>query len=236
MIEVQGLCFDYAGTEVLTGIDFSVPQGHCVGLLGGNGSGKSTLLTLLAGLFSPARGRIRTGRVTSPGQERQLRQTTGLLLQEADLQILGATVREDLELSLRNSRVGHDRPARELAARFGLSQCWDLPVQHLSGGQKRKLCLAAVLLQRPEILLFDEPFSGLDYPASKEFRAILQDNQQQGITQIVAVHDLDPLQDIVDDCLLLHQGSLVRQGRLAELQSELEGYDIRPPGRSWGRN
>ena len=106
-------------------------------------------------------------------------------------------------------------------------------MQQLSGGQKRKLCLAAVLLQGPELLLFDEPFSGLDYPAAHEFRSILQDNRRQGITQIVALHDLEPVLDLMDGCLVLHQGRLVLQGGLDEVRDRLAGFGIRAPGVGW---
>ncbi len=236
MIRVQNLSFAYAEAEALKGVSFSAAQGDCLALLGANGSGKSTLLALLAGLFPPTQGEIRIGEAHAPELRRQLRRATGLLLQEADLQILGATVGEDLELSLRNSRIKDQTPARELAVRFRLSDSWDKPVQQLSGGQKRKLCLAAVLLQQPEVLLFDEPFSGLDYPAAREFRAILQDNRRQGITQIVALHDLEPLVGVMDSCLVLDRGRVALQGRLEEVQGELEDFGIRKPGSGWTEN
>ena len=233
MIEVCDLAFAYTETEVLKAVSFSVEPGECIALLGANGSGKSTLLTLLAGLFPPSRGEIRIGGSAAPGRLAQLRRSSGLLLQEADLQILGGTVREDLCLSLQNSRVQDEQPALELAERFGLKDSWETPVQQLSGGQKRKLCLAAVLLQGPELLLFDEPFSGLDYPAALEFRTILQDNRRQGIPQIVALHDLEPVVDIMDGCLVLHQGRLVLQGNLDEVRDRLAGFGIRAPGSGW---
>ncbi|MCF8107371.1 MAG: energy-coupling factor ABC transporter ATP-binding protein [Desulfohalobiaceae bacterium] len=233
MIGVHDLTFAYAETEVLKAVRFSVEPGECMALLGANGSGKSTLLTVLAGLFPPTRGEIRIKGSLSPARPAQLRRSSGLLLQEADLQILGGTVREDLCLSLQNSRIPDERPALELAERFGLKDSWETPVQQLSGGQKRKLCLAAVLLQGPELLLFDEPFSGLDYPAAREFRAILQDNRRQGITQIVALHDLEPVLDLLDGCLVLHQGRLVLLGGLDEVRDRLAGFGIRAPGAGW---
>lgn len=234
MIGVHDLSFAYAETEVLKAVSFSVEPGGCIALLGANGSGKSTLLTVLAGLFPPARGEIRIKGSLSPARPAQLRRLSGLLLQEAELQILGGTVREDLGLSLQNSRIPDERPALELAERFGLKDSWETPVQQLSGGQKRKLCLAAVLLQGPpELLLFDEPFSGLDYPAAREFRSILQDNRRQGITQIVALHDLEPVLDLMDGCLVLHQGRLVLQGGLDEVRDRLAGFGIRAPGFGW---
>jgi biotin transport system ATP-binding protein len=233
MIRVRDLVFAYSGERALAEVSFQADRGECVGLLGANGSGKSTLLSLLAGLFTPLAGSIDLHGLKSPGQEGRIRRQTGLLLQDAGLQILGATVREDLDLSLRSSGLREPTPALQLAERFGLQPVLDLPVQHLSGGQKRKLCLAAVLVKRPEVLLFDEPFSGLDYPSSRELRDILRDNRQQGITQIIAVHDLEPLAGIIDTCSILHHGRLVYSGRLAEVNERLPAWGIRPMGRGY---
>lgn len=233
MITVQNLSFGYSGSEVLNQISFRVSPGQCVGLLGANGSGKSTLLTLLAGVFSPVSGEIRMRNLKNPGQERMFRKLTGLLLQDGELQILGATPREDLELSLRARGSRDMRAALELTERFSLGKTLDLPVQNLSGGQKRKLCLAAVLLKQPEVLLFDEPFTGLDYPAATELRHILHKNQEQGITQLIAAHDLEPLLGIIDTCLILHQGSLAFAGELAGIGDRLAEFGIRPPGRGF---
>ena len=233
MIKVRDLTFGYSEGEVLKRISFEVERGQCVGLLGANGSGKSTLLSLLGGLFSPVSGSIRLQNLQSPGQEYRIRRQTGLLLQEAELQILGATAREDLDLSLRTRGCRDKEPAWELAGRFGLLGVLDQPIQHLSGGQKRKLCLAAVLLKNPDVLLFDEPFSGLDYPSSQELRHILQENREQGIAQVIAVHDLEPLVGIVDTCLILQRGRLAFAGKIADIGESLSEFGIRPMGRGF---
>ncbi|MFO7803994.1 MAG: energy-coupling factor ABC transporter ATP-binding protein, partial [Desulfovermiculus sp.] len=99
MIDIDCLHFAYDRQAVLTDITAYISSGECVALLGANGSGKSTLLMLLTGLYVPSQGLIKVHDMVSPGQERILRRFVGLLLQDADLQILGATVQEDLELS-----------------------------------------------------------------------------------------------------------------------------------------
>ncbi len=230
MIKASDLSFAYAEGEVLKQISFCIGQGQSVGLLGVNASGKSTLLSLLGGLFSPASGSFSIKDLKSPGQESRIRKKTGLLLQHAELQILGATVKEDLDLSLKTCGNQDKERARVLAERFGLLEAFERPVQHLSGGQKRKLCLAAVLLKNPDVLLFDEPFSGLDYPSSQELRHILTSNKTKGIVQIIATHDLEPLLGIIDSCLILHQGSLVFAGEIAEVLDKLPQFGIRPIG------
>jgi biotin transport system ATP-binding protein len=125
--------------------------------------------------------------------------------------------------------------AWELAGRLALQDKWQTPVQHLSGGQKRKLCLAGMLLRSPDVLLFDEPFSGLDYPAMLELRRLLKENAAQGVTQIVAAHDIEPLVGVATRCLVLHHGQLVRTGSLPDVMDDLARYDVRPPC-SWQRD
>jgi len=233
MIDIDCLHFAYDRQAVLTDITAHISSGECVALLGANGSGKSTLLMLLTGLYVPSQGRIKVHDMVSPGQERILRRFMGLLLQDADLQILGATVQEDLELSAKAEQEGRTA-AWDLAGVFSLQDKWETPVHHLSGGQKRKLCLAGMLLREPRVLLYDEPFSGLDYPAMLELRSMLRANAAQGITQVVAAHDVEPLVGIATKCLVLDQGRLMYSGPLPEAMDQLAHYGVRPPC-SWQR-
>ena len=230
MIQVSDLSYAYGPVPALSRVSFRVQAGRTVALLGANGSGKSTLLTILSGLISPGSGQVRVKDLVLPGQEKKVRRQVGLLLQDANLQILGATVGEDLLLGHRGLGAGGDGAlARELAHRFGLQKAWDKPVHALSGGQKRKLCLAAMLVRRPDVLLYDEPFSGLDYPASIELRRHLRANREQGLTQVIAVHDVEPIVDLVDRYLILEQGRLEFDGPGQEVMDRLTAHGIRPP-------
>jgi len=208
---------------------FEAEAGELLAVVGANGSGKSTLLTLLAGLYSPSDGRIVLDGVESPGQERSLRRQTGLLFQEADLQILGASVAEDLALAGKTAGRPSAERVAELADRFGLEGLMSRAVQQLSGGEKRKLCLAGMLLRRPLLLLLDEPFSGLDYPSVRELRRHLAENKGSGLTQIVATHDVEPVLDLSDRCLVLHHGKLRLQGRPEEVLDRFEDFGVRQP-------
>ena len=230
MIRAENVCFGYTrGKTVLNGVAFHLDPGGLTVLAGANGSGKSTLLLLLAGLFLPRSGRVLVGGDVVPGREKRVRRRTGLLLQESELQILGTTVGEDLLLGSDPNDPDSRRKAEDLASRLGLVQLWDSPVDSLSGGQRRKLCLASLLMARPEVLLFDEPFSGLDYPAVREFRRILADNAKQGITQIVATHDLEPALDLAGEMLLMDSGEIVGQGPPESLLDRAAEHGVRPP-------
>ena len=227
MISIRGLGFGYpGGRPALAEISLEHAKGLTLGLLGANGSGKSTLLAILAGIFTPTHGQVRVADVLSPDRQAEMRRVTGLMLQDADLQILGSTVGEDICLGLNNP---DDPLAKELAARFGLLERWNDPVQTLSTGQKRKLCLAAVLRGSPQVLLYDEPFAGLDYPAALELRRIVAANRAEGLTQVVASHDLDCLDGLVDAWAVLHRGQLVLHGAGDAVFPHLERYGVRPP-------
>lgn len=190
-------------------------------ICGPNGSGKTTLLHLLADLYQPESGTIRLG---PDGNA-----SVGLVFQNPDVQILGATVTEDLGLGLNSKDTASNQRIDDLSRRFGLADLKDAPVHALSGGEKRKLCLASSLARNPVVLLLDEPFSGLDYPGSLELRKLLAENKQNGLTQAIACHDVEPLIDLADAVLILDKGTLVAFGPPMGVLDQLQKAGIRPP-------
>jgi biotin transport system ATP-binding protein len=230
MIELNTVTFAYsAGEEVLSDVSLSVGRGGLLGLAGANGSGKSTLLALMAGLYAPTRGSLEVGGRISPGREGDIRRICRLVMQDADLQILGATVEEDLLLGRKRGETA-TAEARAMAERFNLLKYWDSPVQTLSWGTKRKLCLAAALLDRPRVLLLDEPFSGLDYPGVREMRALIRINREAGLTQVVSSHDLESFIDLVDRLAVLDGGELVLDGPPETVLDHVGEHSVRAPG------
>ncbi|MBN2141031.1 MAG: energy-coupling factor ABC transporter ATP-binding protein [Desulfovibrionaceae bacterium] len=229
MIRISDLSFAYpGGPTVLDRVSLGLEKGAILGLAGANASGKSTLLGLLAGLFSPDQGHIRVAGLASPGRERELRRVCRLVVQDADLQIIGSTVAEDLLLGRDEKDPDQAARARDAAQRFGLAEYWDRPVHTLSWGLKRKLCLAAALWDGPRVLLLDEPFSGLDYPGVLEMRRLLLAGRGQGLTQVVATHDLEPLADIADHLAVLDRGRLVLFGAPNEIMDRVGEHGVRP--------
>jgi len=236
VIKIKDLSFAYpGGGPVLESITLAVKKGALLCLAGVNGSGKSSLLLLLAGLLSPDKGSIQVNADKSPGREKTLRQTCGLLLQDADLQILGATVEEDLLLGTDPKDKNAREKALDVARNFKLDTLFARPVQTLSWGQKKKLCLAATLIQAPKVLLLDEPLSGLDYPGILEMRSILVKNQTQGLTQVIAAHDLEPVADLADFLAVLHKGKIRLFGPPKEVLDKIKKFGVRPPC-SWNKD
>jgi biotin transport system ATP-binding protein len=230
MIEVRHITFTHPGAKAATldAVDLDAAPGEVLLLAGANGAGKSTLLCLLAGLFSPDAGSLRVADFRSPGEEAEIRDVAGLVLQDADAMLLGATGREDLELA------GTPDAAAAMARRLGLAEVLDQPVQTLSWGQKRKLCLAGALLRQPKVLLLDEPFAGLDYPGVLEMRAVLRSNRKAGLTQVLATHDLEPALDLAARLVVLHHGQVALDGPPAEILDRVAEFGVRPPS-AWRR-
>jgi ABC-2 type transport system ATP-binding protein len=198
-----------------------VASGAVYGLLGPNGSGKSTLLSLLAGLRQPAAGEVRAlGEPPSAA----LRARIGLLFQETSLDPL-MTPQETLWLHGRLHGLGGDglrRRIGELLAAMGLAERANAFVSTLSGGMKRRLELARVLLPSPELILLDEPTTGLDPEAEAALWAHLEEANRAGATIILATNKVGEADRHCQRVAFLHRGRLAAEGTPAELKSALK--------------
>ncbi len=230
MIRADGLSYSFgAGAPALDRLTFSVEPGMLCGIVGANGSGKSTLLSLVAGLFTPTAGTLSVGGDVAPGAEEAIRRRAALVLQDPDQQIIGGTVEEDLLLGVPRRDEARRAAARRLAARFGLVD-GDAPVHTLSLGSRRKLCIVTALRDAPAVLLLDEPFAGLDYPAVREMRSLLAENRAAGVTQLVAAHDLEAFADLADRWVVLDAGRVAALGAADDVFGSLRAHGVRPPG------
>jgi biotin transport system ATP-binding protein len=230
MIRADGLSYAFgAGAPALDAVTFTVEPGTLCGIVGANGSGKSTLLAVVAGLFTPSAGTLSVRGDVSPGAEEAIRRRVALVLQDPDQQIIGATVDEDLLLGVPRRDEPRRAAARRLAARFGLADL-EAPVHTLSLGSRRKLCIVTALRDAPAVLLLDEPFSGLDYPAVREMRVILAENRAAGVTQLVAAHDLEAFADLADRWIVLEAGRVASAGAAEDVFPVLRRHGVRPPG------
>ena len=221
MIEVQDLSFRYPGAErdALHGLSLEVRAGSLFGLLGPNGSGKTTLISLLTGLLRPGAGSLRIGGETLP---------EGL----AAVQAMSALVPQDYAFYPRLSVMenlrffggalslgGSDLRSRieEASAIAGLEAFSGTRAEHLSGGLKRRLNLAIGLLNRPRLLLLDEPTVGID-PQSRQFiLAAIKRLNAEGTTVLYTSHYMDEVQQLCDHIAVLDEGRLLAQGSLNEL-------------------
>lgn len=224
-------------TEIhMCGLDFVVNRGERVVILGGNGSGKTTLIYHILGLLKPDEGRVSVFGVNPATRYHTVRQRIGVLLQNVDDQILSPTVREDVSFSPRNYGYRKEeivRMVEESMAELGIGHLRDKICHYLSGGEKRKVALAGALVTRPELLILDEPFEGLDARSRGELVALLNRRNREGMTIIMSTHDLNLVASFADRAYVLAKGQgVVTAGTPAEIfmQGEtLRNSNIEPP-------
>jgi ABC-type multidrug transport system ATPase subunit len=222
---VRGAARDFGpGVRALAGVDLDLPRGAVTALLGANGAGKTTLLRILAGLLAPTSGQVEVLGVERPASAgrraaRELRRRTGYVPQEIALDP-EMTGRETLTLLAALYGVPR-RERRErvaaLAEAFGVAAPLDRLVGGWSGGQKRRLHLAAGMIHDPDLLLFDEPTAGLDPEGNDFLWAELARRARAGRAVAVVTHDLAAAERHADRAAILDAGRLAAAGRLSEV-------------------
>jgi cobalt/nickel transport system ATP-binding protein len=211
LIDLENLSFSYNGhVPALETVSFRLSPKEKVGLVGPNGSGKTTLFLVTMGLLRPSSGTIRLFGRRMAGEEdfRDVRQRIGFLFQDADDQLFCPTVLEDVAFGpLNQGRTA--REAREIAVEtlgfLGLDGFEDRVTYKLSGGEKRLVSLATVLAMKPEVLLLDEPTTGLDSGTTSRLVTILHDLE---LSYVVISHDMDFIMETTDKVYALVNGQL----------------------------
>lgn len=218
-VRVQGLEFAYPdGRTALRGLDLTIEDGERVAILGPNGAGKTTFALHLNGILRPQRGEISIGSLELNDENlMEIRRRVGLVFQDSNDQLFMPSVRDDVafgpaNLGLRDEDLGA-RVATALDAVDALELA-DRPPHHLSGGEKRRAALATVLAMEPEILVFDEPSSGLD-PAGR--RELIEMLRGLPMTQILITHDMALALELCTRSVILSEGRVVASGDTAEM-------------------
>jgi energy-coupling factor transport system ATP-binding protein len=250
VIEVEGLSFKYrrAQSPALNGVSFSVERGEFLGIIGASGSGKSTLCLTLNGIIPNSikgefSGSVRV-RDPNSGEEFLTTETpvpklstlVGLVLQNPESQIFNMTVEEEVAFALEN--LGLER--EEILERVewalkvaGLSGLEDEFPPNLSGGEKQRLAIAAVIAMRPPILVLDEPTTQLDpLGRSEVLNLILKLNREHGITVVMVDHQTDFLFRNADRIIAMENGKIVLEGtprEMAERAEELAKLGVKLP-------
>ncbi len=213
-VTVSDVSRSYGRRRALTHVSLTCSAGQIIGLLGPNGAGKSTLLGLLATLTEPSGGEVRFGDRTARQAGAALRAQVGFLSHELQL-YPELSARENLEFFA--GLYGLDNPADrvvEALTSAGLSDRADDVVEGFSRGMRQRLALERPLLHSPRLVLFDEPFTGLDEASSDALVGRLRDLRAARRIIVLATHDLDVVDGLLDRAVLL------RRGRLRELGSE----------------
>ena len=224
IVEVESLGHTYAdGTTALQGISFRIHHGESVALVGANGAGKSTLLLHLNGCLTPTAGKVRIGdfpltKSTLPN----VRRTVGMVFQHPDDQLFMPTVFDDVAFGPLNLGLPPEEvELRVIGAleRVEALHLRDRPPHRLSAGEKRTVAIASVLSMSPDILVMDEPTTGLDPRHRRQLINLLNSFQH---TKILATHDLDMVLDVCKRTIVLHNGEVTADGPTAEIFADAE--------------
>jgi heme exporter protein A len=208
IIEIQNLAKAFGYLPVLKKVNLQIERGEFVALLGPNGSGKSTLLRLICGLSKPTAGTITVGGWSIPGEAEAIRAQIGLVSHKA-LLYDNLTAHENLAFyaklyNLKDSQTKID----DLLERVGLSKRAHSLVRTFSRGMQQRLSIARALLHQPHVLLFDEPFTGLDQDAAVVLDTLLQDAHAEGHTILMTTHELDRAARLPSRIMILSRGTI----------------------------
>ena len=233
IIEIKNLkhCFSN-GFCGIDNINLSINKGEFIVIAGENGSGKTTLCRHLNGLLSPTSGEILLNGKSIKSNLRETRQTVGMVFQNSDTQIVGETVSSDIAFGPENlllPRVEINRRVEKALSDVGLTELANHRTNTLSGGEKRKLAIAGILAMLPSVIIFDEPFSNLDYPSSKQVLLQLDKLHKAGHTIIIITHELEKVIAHADKLLIMQNGKIVKEGIPVEIIDEVEKYGVRLP-------
>ncbi|OGP54073.1 MAG: ABC transporter ATP-binding protein [Deltaproteobacteria bacterium RBG_13_52_11] len=231
MIEIRDLQKSYNNLQVLQGVGLGIQRGETITILGGSGTGKSVLLKLIAGLEKPEQGEIRIDkRDIVPLKEHEMvpiRRKIGMLFQGAalfDSLSAGENVAYPIRVHFRLPEEEIQQIVREKLRLVGLEGVEEKMPAELSGGMKKRVGLARAIAIDPEIILYDEPTTGLDPANTKRITHLIVELQRIiKVTSIVVTHDLDSAYAITDRLALLHRGRIAMVGTKEEfLASEIQ--------------
>lgn len=219
IVEVTELRHTYPdGTQALRGVSFRIHHGESVAIVGANGAGKSTLLLHLNGYLAPSAGTVRIGdfpltKKTLP----EVRRTVGMVFQDPDDQLFMPTVYEDVAFGPYNLGL----PKEEIDTRVeqslktvGVEHLKSKPPYRLSSGEKRRVAIASILSMAPDILVMDEPTTGLDPFARRRLIALMHEFKH---TKIFTSHDLDMVLDLCERTIVMHEGTVKADGPTMEI-------------------
>lgn len=219
MFRVENVVFRYNTVTALDGVSLEIEEGKRSVLLGANGSGKSTLLRMLDGLCFPESGKIsfRGDAIDQASLEHDefahaFRRRVGLVFQNPDVQLFNPTVLDEIAFGPLQMRWPKEEILTRVEAAMAtleIAHLKDRPPHRLSGGEKKRVAIASVLVLDPEVLLLDEPTAALDPRSHSQIIDLLIGWGGGKKTVITATHDLGLVEDIADDCFLMQQGKLV---------------------------
>jgi ABC-2 type transport system ATP-binding protein len=234
ILEVRELVKHYPATIAVAGVSFSVPEGVCFGLLGPNGAGKTTTIEIMEGILPPTAGDVR---YRGEPLGNRFREEAGILFQKTALQDF-LTVRQSIALFRGLYTTGLD--VDEVIRLCALEKLAGRDSRKLSGGQQQRLLLAIALVNDPAVLFLDEPTTGLDPQARRNFWELVQSIKARRKTIILTTHYMEEAELLCDEVVIMDRGRIIAQGaprrllheHFAEVLLELPRQEFPPAARA----
>ncbi|KAA0221857.1 MAG: ABC transporter ATP-binding protein [Dehalococcoidia bacterium] len=224
-VEARGLVKNFGSFRAVDGISFTVRQGECFGFLGPNGAGKSTTIRMICCTSPVGGGELRVLGLDPRRQSRAIKARLGIVPQEDSLDP-DLPVRQNLEVYARYygvpRAIASERISESLAL-FQLTEKANSPVSDLSGGMKRRLVIARSLVNQPEILVLDEPTTGLDPQARHLVWQKLRMLRAKGVTMLLTTHYMDEAAHLCDRLVIMHRGKFLAEGNPHDLIRDYAG-------------
>lgn len=227
MIVVEGVRFTYSGgVEALQGLSLTVKDGEFVAIMGQNGAGKTTLVKHFNGLLKPTKGTVRIDGVeTTKKSIAQLSRTVGFVFQNPDHQLFSETVEEEIAFALKNFGFKEEVIEKQITWALNLlslTQYRKTSPFMLSGGERKRVALAAVLAWDPQILIMDEPTIGQDHEQKEKLRQFILQLQTQGKTVVIVTHDVEFVAECNPRVVLMKEGKIVADGPGKDILTDIE--------------
>lgn len=236
MIVFQNVSFEYENQSgTIHDISFHIKKGEFAALIGSNGAGKSTVSKLTMGLLKPASGRVQVaGLDTKKAKVSQIAAHVGFLFQNPDRQICQNTVREEIGFGLKmvgqKSEVEIAEKVEQVLEEYGF--CGEDAPFSLSRGERQRVALASLIALSPELLILDEPTTGLDYKECMQMMTAIKKLNAEGVTVLMVCHDMEVVLDFADRVIIMTQGKIVADGAAADvfrMEEAMNAASVMPP-------
>lgn len=223
IIEFKSVSFRYPLEEsfALKDINLEVYEGEILSILGANGAGKTTLVKHMNGLLKPTYGEVFvSGKDTTKATVAELSKIVGIVFQNPDYQLFAPTVHEEIAFAMKNFGFNEfeiQRRIESILEFFSLSDYKNVSPLLLSGGEKKRVTVASVLVYDPKVLVLDEPTLGLDFKQKNNLKKIMFDMKNLGKTVILVTHDIDFASEVSDRALIMKEGRILKIGEAREI-------------------
>ncbi len=211
ILEIRNLIKEYPGVRAVNNVSLKIEQGRCIGLLGPNGAGKTTTIEMIEGITEPTSGEIL---YKGEPQDQRFKVECGIQFQHTALPEY-LTVIETLKLF--EGLYPQSASLDELIDTCNLKEFLGRDTQKLSGGQRQRMLLAIALINKPEIVFLDEPTTGLDPQARRNFWELIRSIQARGTTIILSTHYMEEAAELCDEIVIMDRGKIIAQGAPDEL-------------------